>query len=77
MFVSMHRLDMCRLDSAEYNGYLELAIKDDGVGFQLSNDLRRFGLQTMAEKADIAGGSLTVTSVPGEGTAVKLQLPLL
>ena len=62
---------------SEYNGSLNITIADDGVGFQPANESRHFGLQTMNERAEIAGGSLTIKSIPGEGTEVGLRLPLL
>jgi len=51
-----------------------LTVRDDGVGFdvpkqQKAND---YGLKGMQERAQLAGGELTVTSKPGEGTTVKL-----
>jgi signal transduction histidine kinase len=36
---------------------------------------RSFGLATMRERAQAAGGDLTVTSDPGEGTVVEVVLP--
>jgi signal transduction histidine kinase len=51
-----------------------LTVHDDGVGFDAdkkgkAND---YGLKGMQERAQLAGGELTVTSKPGEGTTVKL-----
>jgi signal transduction histidine kinase len=51
-----------------------LTVHDDGVGFDVEkkDEANRYGLQGMQERAQLAGGQLTVTSKPGEGTTVKL-----
>lgn len=52
---------------------------DDGVGFDLVKVARRprsVGLLAMRERAEFIGAKLQVTSNPGQGTAVTLQLPL-
>jgi signal transduction histidine kinase len=59
-------------------GRLELAVSDDGVGFDpdaAAARSRRLGLTTMAERARAAGGTLRITSAPGAGTAVRLEVP--
>lgn len=57
-----------------------VSIRDDGVGFdplRLPEEGRRsFGVETMRERADAVGGKLTLTSRPGEGTTVEMQVPL-
>lgn len=58
---------------------VRLRIADDGCGF----DTRRgpegttdhYGLTTMAERAQEAGGRLTITSTPGSGTIVEAVVP--
>ena len=55
---------------------LGITIADDGVGFRINDDDRRFGLQTMAERAHSVGGHLDVCSAPQQGTEVRLWLPL-
>jgi signal transduction histidine kinase len=56
---------------------LELEITDRGRGFAPEQRWKtgHLGLISMAERARAAGGRLTVTSQPGEGTAVHLWLP--
>ncbi|WP_082119809.1 sensor histidine kinase [Saccharothrix sp. ST-888] len=57
-----------------------LDVFDDGVGFDplTRPDAGRptFGLHGMHERIAALGGSLTVESAPGEGTAVAVALPL-
>lgn len=53
-----------------------LTIADDGIGFEVNGDDRRFGLQTMAERAQSVGGRLDVCTGLREGTEIRLWLPL-
>jgi signal transduction histidine kinase len=55
-----------------------LTIEDDGAGFVAGGGAREgsFGLLGMAERARLAGGRLTVTSAPGRGTTLSVQVPL-
>ena len=66
---------------------VEIVVSDDGQGFiqQAGSALppshgadksrQGFGLSSMRERAKIIGGTLTVTSCPGEGTRVILIVP--
>jgi len=60
--------------------WAEVTIEDDGRGFDPNNPRRSawpcFGLQTMRERAEAAGGSLEVESRPGKGTHVRARIPL-
>jgi signal transduction histidine kinase len=60
---------------------LRVHIEDDGTGFDLSSVVadyphRGLGLAGMWERAQSAGGQLSIESAPGRGTAVTLTLPL-
>ena len=64
----------------EHQG-LQVSIEDDGVGFESDSVQDRalpghLGLRAMRERADMAGGTLAVTSSLGAGTRVRLWLPL-
>lgn len=53
---------------------LVVEVSDDGVGFQ--ERVRRpghIGLSSMSERAGRLGGTLTIVTVPGEGTLVRLE----
>jgi len=59
-------------------GALVLSVADDGVGFDPEGpEVRgqRLGLTSMAERATELGGTLRVTSTPGRGTTVRLEVP--
>jgi two-component system nitrate/nitrite sensor histidine kinase NarX len=60
------------------NGWLELRVRDDGSGFDAAHAVTgdgHLGLGLMRGRAEDAGGSLDLTSIPGEGTRVSLRLP--
>ena len=59
---------------------LQLVVRDDGRGFELSGVFvlvgGHFGLLGMRERAERLGGSLDVSSEPGAGTEVRISVPL-
>ena len=62
------------------DGWVEARILDNGAGFA-PDDLApraapRFGLSTMHERAESIGGSLEITSNPGDGTQIIARVPL-
>jgi signal transduction histidine kinase len=56
------------------DGWLALAIRDDGIGG--ADPTRGSGLIGINDRVEALGGTLSVTSPPGEGTALDVQLPL-
>lgn len=52
----------------------ELSIVDDGAGFDPEQRGNGYGLLGMEERANLVGGSLEVSSLPGEGTQVRLTI---
>jgi signal transduction histidine kinase len=57
---------------------LQLAIVDDGVGFDVEHALAapgRMGLRSMRSRIDTIGGQLDMRSAPGQGTQVTVTLP--
>lgn len=61
-------------------GLLQIAVTDDGRGFDperageyLGNG--RVGVASMRERAELAGGRLSIQSRPGVGTSVRVDLP--
>jgi two-component system, NarL family, sensor histidine kinase UhpB len=56
---------------------LLLSIRDDGRGLGAGADqTERNGLRGMRERAMLVGGTFAIASQPGEGTEVKLEVPL-
>ncbi len=59
----------------EANGIV-LSVSDDGRGFAPEQAPRgRWGMSTMRERAEAAGGRLSVESSPGQGTRVRAAVP--
>lgn len=53
-----------------------LRVTDDGTGFDAETTSRHgFGLVTMRERAGALGGTMQVTSRPGDGARVDVSLP--
>jgi PAS domain S-box-containing protein len=56
---------------------MNLSITDDGRGFDAAQArLGRWGMTTMRERAEAAGGRFLIDSVPGKGTTVRAAVPL-
>ena len=55
------------------NGSLVLRITDDGIGGATASD--RSGLSGITDRVAALGGSVSVSSPRGEGTAVVAELP--
>lgn len=61
-------------------GGLSLSVADDGVGF-VPDESRfkafgHFGLRGLRARAEKIGGVLTITSEPGSGTVVRIDVPV-
>jgi signal transduction histidine kinase len=59
-----------------------MEIKDDGRSFQVDRKLnghgnKRLGLLGMRERVEMVGGTFCVDSAPGQGTTVRVEIPLL
>ena len=62
---------------AARDGTIRAFIEDDGNGFdpQQTPTRAHLGLAGMLERADLVGGTVSVTSTPGAGTTVVLEVP--
>lgn len=64
--------------------YVQLLVQDNGKGFYfdqrklLSKEfvVKSNGLRNMKERAELLGGNFNVTSEPGKGTIVQLEIPI-
>ena len=68
-----------RVSISQQPTVLTVAIEDNGCGFDTDATARRpgsLGILGMRERAALLGGALTIVSPPGQGTRVKLSLPL-
>ncbi|MFC2003137.1 sensor histidine kinase [Chloroflexota bacterium] len=57
-----------------------MTIKDDGQGFTLPDETEvrpgHHGLNIITERAGLLDGSVDISTVPGEGTEIKISLPI-
>jgi PAS domain S-box-containing protein len=70
-----------RLVTVELTGtadVIELAVSDEGKGFDLEQARRKggLGLLSMQERAHLCHGKFSIESTPGEGTTILVVLPL-
>jgi signal transduction histidine kinase len=67
------------LEFSDHN--IALEIRDNGKGFTPENcpgpDDGHFGLLGMSERAKRLGGQITITSAPGNGTVIRVELPII
>jgi signal transduction histidine kinase len=52
-----------------------LTVSDDGCGFDPAERHEGYGLPGMRQRVAASGGSCVVTSAPGAGTSVRVELP--
>jgi len=75
------KADLVRLYLKKTDGMIELAIEDNGLGFDLKDALsvesskRGFGLAGMRERTELSGGSFAIQSIRGEGTTIRATWP--
>ena len=61
---------------------VSLVVRDDGVGFDpnaaasAAGPESGFGMTSMAQRASLQGGSLTVDSGKGKGTVIEARIPV-
>jgi len=71
-----------RVSMAEADGFLEIVVHDDGVGFeareipQAGGKKGGYGLFSIEERMTDLGGSLEIVSEPGKGCKAVLTVPL-
>lgn len=71
-----------RVDLQQHDKELQLVIGDDGLGFEVEPTLKRvaygkgLGLMGMQERVSLLGGRFELESAPGQGTQIRVFLPL-
>jgi signal transduction histidine kinase len=63
-----------RMEAASRDGLLELLILDDGVGG--ADPRSGTGLTGLKDRVDALGGRLDISSPPGQGTRMRVELPV-
>jgi signal transduction histidine kinase len=57
--------------------FISMTVRDDGVGFDVNSaqsQTERYGLNGMQERVSALGGRMTITSAPGAGTHITLEM---
>jgi signal transduction histidine kinase len=70
------KADLVHLTLRKAADKIQLAIEDNGPGFNLENIRQGLGLTSMRERTKLSGGSLEIESIPGKGTTIKASWPL-
>ena len=70
-----------KVEFRRHGGNASLIISDDGCGFEggaerPSREGLGHGLRAMKERCTLLGGTFEVISTPGEGTLIRIELPL-
>ncbi|GAA4277176.1 tetratricopeptide repeat-containing sensor histidine kinase [Aquimarina mytili] len=71
------KAEICTLRVTNQGNGVVFQIKDNGVGFNLStgkNKLDSLGMKTLKERATLINAQLTLESIVGEGTTIKIYL---
>jgi signal transduction histidine kinase len=68
--------DRAKVDVTEDGKTLRIRVVDQGQGFDPRVRTEGFGLTGMRERVNLAGGSLDLSSAPGEGTTIVATLPV-
>ncbi len=67
------------LRATEQDERLDVTVRDDGTGFDPEGAAAargHYGITGMRERARIAGGALQIETTPGQGTTLRLTIPL-
>jgi signal transduction histidine kinase/ketosteroid isomerase-like protein len=68
------RARTAHVTAAIHGGALRLEVRDDGIGG--ADRTRGTGLLGLADRVAAGGGTIAITSPPGEGTTIAVELPI-
>ncbi len=69
------RASVAHVDVETVGSLLHVSIRDDGLGG--ADPARGSGLIGLTDRVQALGGTLTVLSPPGQGTTVRVELPVV
>ena len=67
---------MVNLHLQETAGKIHLSIKDNGCGFNPTDNTTGFGLQGMQERTEALNGNFIVISEYGKGCQIEVEIPI-
>ena len=53
---------------------ITLELEDDGIGFEMKDYKNSFGLSNIQQRAMRSSATLSISSVPAQGTRIKLNI---
>lgn len=63
-----------KFEAAYLNHLLQISLQDDGLGFQIDNIDKGYGLNSMKKRAKILKAKIEIQSSPKNGTLVKIEI---
>jgi signal transduction histidine kinase len=63
-----------RIDATVRDARLHLSVRDDGIGG--ADPARGSGLRGLTDRVEALGGSIAICSPAGQGTTLRIELPL-
>lgn len=64
------------VEVAQHNGVITVTVADDGVGFDTGKASGGIGMKNLKQRAAAVGGTLNVSSQPGQGATIELYIPV-
>lgn len=65
------------INLAHTDQHVRVHLRDNGIGFNLNEQKKTsYGLKTMKERCEEIGGSFSITSAKGKGTAIDVRVPI-
>jgi two-component system sensor histidine kinase UhpB len=58
------------------NGFYQLAIEDNGIGFDKEKKQDGIGLLNMASRVELLGGHMDIETAPGKGCSLFISIPV-
>ena len=74
--ISKHaKADFVKLSLRKTDGMVELAVQDNGQGFDMQSFRKGLGIESMRERTTLAGGAFAIDSAEGKGTNIRALWP--
>lgn len=66
----------CFIQLLKDDNFITLSIEDNGIGFEVANTRRGYGLINIENRAKILGAEIHIESNPNKGTTIFISIPL-